>query len=56
MCAICKTKVAVNICTVCQYDQDAFFCEACLAIHPQTCDDFEDYSSMPVVNSPGMGE
>ncbi|CAN5776799.1 hypothetical protein BH11BAC3_BH11BAC3_29950 [soil metagenome] len=56
MCTICKTKPATNICTVCQYDQDAFFCEACSSVHAQTCDDFEDYSKMPVVNSPRMGE
>jgi len=56
MCAICKTKPSENICTVCQYEQGAFFCEACSAVHAQTCDDFEDYAKMPVVNSPRMGE
>jgi CRISPR/Cas system-associated protein Cas10 (large subunit of type III CRISPR-Cas system) len=56
MCAICKTKPAENICSVCHYEQDAFFCEACSAVHAQTCDDFEDYAKMPVVNSPRMGE
>jgi hypothetical protein len=56
MCAICKTKPAENMCAICQYEQDAFFCEACSAVHAQTCNDFEDYSRMPVVNSPRMGD
>lgn len=56
MCAMCKTEPAVNLCTTCNYDQYSFFCEKCSEEHENSCEDFADYSSMPVVNSPRMGE
>jgi len=56
MCGVCKKKPAVNMCTTCIYDEYAFYCETCSKKHEKTCDDFADYSSMPVVNSPRMGE
>lgn len=56
MCATCKTELAVNLCTTCNYDGYSFFCESCSAKHEEVCSDFADYSCMPVVNSPRMGE
>jgi hypothetical protein len=56
MCATCKKKPAVNICTTCNYDDYSFFCESCSEKHEKVCEDFADYSSMPIVNSPRMGE
>jgi hypothetical protein len=56
MCATCKTEPAVNLCTTCNYNQYSFFCEKCSEEHENSCEDFADYSSMPVVNSPRMGE
>jgi len=55
MCAMCKTEAAVNLCTTCSYDEYSFFCEKCSEEHAKVCEDFEEYSSMPVVNSPRMG-
>ena len=55
MCATCKKQPAVCICSVCLYEEFAFFCEKCVALHEATCPDFEDYANMPVVNSPRMG-
>ena len=56
MCCDCKKLPATQICTVCLYDDDAEFCEKCAKKHAKKCEDFEDYASMPVVNSPRMGE
>jgi len=56
MCAECKKEPAINICSVCSYDVYSSFCEKCSTKHEEVCDDFADYSSMPVVNSPRMGE
>ncbi len=56
MCANCKKKPAVNICTVCWWDDYALYCEDCSEKHAETCEDFADYAEMPVVNSPRMGE
>lgn len=56
ICAICKKVPAVNICSVCSWDDYAFFCEKCSEKHAKKCEDFEDYAAMPVVNSPRMGE
>jgi len=55
-CTNCKKKPAINICTACWYDEEAFFCEACSNEHAETCEDFDDYANMPIVNSPRMGE
>ena len=56
MCCSCKKVPATQICTVCMYESDAEFCEKCAKKHAKACEDFADYSSLPVVNSPRMGE
>ncbi|HSO87034.1 MAG TPA: hypothetical protein VLQ91_10810 [Draconibacterium sp.] len=56
MCSICKKKPAINLCSVCWYNSEAFYCKACSAKHAETCEDFTEYAEMPVVNSPRMGE
>lgn len=56
MCASCKKEPAVNLCSVCNWDEYAFFCEKCSEKHAKKCEDFNDYAAMPVVNSPRMGE
>ena len=56
MCASCKKEPAINICSVCCYEEMAFFCKKCSKKHEKECADFADYSCMPVVNSPRMGE
>ena len=56
MCNTCKTQPAQNLCSVCKYEEYAFYCEKCSELHAQTCQDFDDYANMPVVNSPRMGE
>ncbi len=53
MCEVCGTEPAAVICTTC-YDPNSF-CKKCAKKHAKTCDDFADYSAMPVVNSPRMG-
>jgi hypothetical protein len=55
ICSICKKKPAVCLCTTCNWEEDTFFCEPCAVKHEETCEDFEDYARMPVVNSPRMG-
>lgn len=55
MCDICKEKPAVEICTTHMYTTDQYmFCSSCSKKHARKCDDFKDYSGMPVVNSPHM--
>jgi hypothetical protein len=55
LCDSCGIKPATKICTVCaQYDESAF-CNNCAKKHGKKCGDFNDYASMPVVNSPRMG-
>jgi hypothetical protein len=56
MCSSCKKKPAVSICTVCWFNEEAFYCKKCSEKHSDTCEDFADYAGMPVVNSPRMGE
>ena len=55
LCHSCGKKPAAEICTVCLYDGEAFFCKACAKKHAKTCEDFADYSGTEVVNSPRMG-
>ena len=55
MCSVCKKALATQICTVCMYQRNAEFCENCAPKHAKKCNDFDDYASMPVVNSPRMG-
>jgi hypothetical protein len=56
MCSNCHKKVAIVLCSVCLWDGDSFFCKTCAKSHAKTCDDFDDYATMNVVNSPRMGE
>jgi hypothetical protein len=37
------------------YEEDAGFCDKCAEKHAKKCADFEDYASLPIVNSPRMG-
>jgi len=55
MCSICGKVPATQICSVCMWDGNALFCDKCANKHAKTCEDFADYASMPVVNSPRMG-
>lgn len=56
MCVMCGKEPAVNLCSVCLWDEDAFYCKKCSKNHEKECDDFADYACMPIVNSPRMGE
>ena len=55
MCTSCCKAPATQICTSCMYESPSVFCEKCAKKHAKKCSDFDDYSSMPVVNSPRMG-
>ncbi len=55
LCVTCKKVPATQICTACMYDGDAEFCDKCAKKHAKECEDFDDYASMPIVNSPRMG-
>ncbi|HET7117307.1 MAG TPA: hypothetical protein VFI29_12490 [Hanamia sp.] len=54
-CDLCKKEPAEVLCMACAYDDESYFCKKCAKKHAKTCDDFDDYSSMPVVNSPRVG-
>ena len=55
MCSDCGKSSAVELCSVCMYEEEAVFCEKCAKKHSKKCEDFADYAAMPVVNSPRMG-
>ncbi len=55
MCHKCKKKPASSLCTACFHKRNFIFCESCKQKHEKSCDDFADYSEMPIVNSPRMG-
>jgi hypothetical protein len=55
ICSVCGKAPATQICTICMYDEDAEFCDKCAKRHAKKCEDFADYASLPVVNSPRMG-
>lgn len=55
MCSTCKKEPAICMCETCNYEMDAFFCKKCAKKHEKECEDFADYSEMPIVNSPRMG-
>ncbi|MDR2622583.1 MAG: hypothetical protein LBC48_08420 [Dysgonamonadaceae bacterium] len=55
LCDLCGKEPATQICTVHNWDEEAMFCNKCAPKHAKQCPDFEDYASMPVVNSPRMG-
>lgn len=54
-CCMCKMAAATVVCIAHDPEEDAEFCKACAKKHAKNCDDFEDYASMPLVNSPRMG-
>ncbi len=54
-CSICGKKNATQICMQCCYEEEATFCDTCAEAHSETCEDFEDYGAMPIVNSPRTG-
>jgi len=56
ICATCKVEPAVNICTSCNWEQYSFFCKKCSKKHEKVCEYFNEDSSLPVVNSPRMGQ
>jgi len=55
MCDRCNKQPATQVCTVCSYEDEGSFCDKCAKQHATTCEDFDDYAAMPVVNSPRMG-
>ncbi|OFX57393.1 MAG: hypothetical protein A2046_06360 [Bacteroidetes bacterium GWA2_30_7] len=55
LCEICHKEPAVKICSVCISQEEALFCSKCAKKHGKTCNDFDEYASMPIVNSPRMG-
>ena len=57
MCSLCEKEPAVFLCAAHGYMIDEFlFCKGCGKKHKKVCEEFDDYASMPVVNSPRMGE
>jgi len=55
LCSSCGKNNAVEICTRCDYEEEAIFCLKCSKAHAKACSDFEDYASMKIVNSPRTG-
>jgi len=55
VCSICGKAPATQICSVCIDDYLSVFCDKCAKKHAKECEDFDDYASMSVVNSPRMG-
>ncbi|MCF7569452.1 hypothetical protein L3X37_13945 [Sabulilitoribacter arenilitoris] len=53
-CEMCSNKPSVVLCSAC-YEQASLFCTTCATKHSKTCEDFNDYASMHIVNSPRMG-
>jgi len=55
LCDTCKTQPAKEICLTCiGWKDESYFCTKCALKHAKKCEDFSDYASMPVVNSPRM--
>ena len=54
-CESCGKKPAVNLCSIHYGGEPQIFCAACGKKHAKTCPDFDDYSALPIVNSPRMG-
>ena len=55
MCTDCGKAPATQLCSICMYEENAMFCDKCAEKHANKCEDFADYASMTVVNSPRMG-
>ena len=56
ICSTCGKAPAIQICTSCSYKEEVMFCDKCATKHAKKCKDFNGYASLPVVNSPRMGE
>ncbi|MDR2086606.1 MAG: hypothetical protein LBP72_05465 [Dysgonamonadaceae bacterium] len=54
LCDTCKTQPATQLCTAHGWDGDQMFCDKCAEKHAEICEDFSEYASLPVVNSPRM--
>jgi hypothetical protein len=54
-CGVCNKLNATKICTAHEYDENNLFCESCAKKYEKECDDFADYASLPLVNSPRAG-
>lgn len=55
LCDTCGKASATHICIAHGWGEGSMFCDKCGKKHAKTCEDFEDYAAMPVVNSPRMG-
>ncbi|HFA50367.1 MAG TPA: hypothetical protein ENJ95_15245 [Bacteroidetes bacterium] len=55
LCHKCGKQPASEICTVHLWEGEGLLCKKCAKAHAKTCDDFDDYARLPVVNSPRMG-
>jgi protein-arginine kinase activator protein McsA len=55
LCYTCKKEPATQICIAHGWGKENYFCDKCATKHAKECPDFEDYASLPVVNSPRMG-
>ncbi|MFM2268241.1 MAG: hypothetical protein RL757_1682 [Bacteroidota bacterium] len=55
LCHLCNEKPAVKMCSIHNWNEPSLFCKSCSTKHKKECDDFADYSAMPIVNSPRMG-
>lgn len=56
ICESCGKEAAKQMCTICYgYEDEGLFCKKCAKKHEKECEDFADYSALPVVNSPRMG-
>lgn len=55
-CDECGKSPAAVLCSVCYgYEDEAVFCSKCAKVHAKSCEDFDEYGTMPIVNSPRMG-
>lgn len=55
LCDACDKNPASWVCIAHGWEEDSLFCEKCAKKHEKECEDFEDYSARPVVNSPRFG-
>lgn len=56
LCEKCGKEPARQLCMICYgYRDEGLFCAKCAKKHARTCNDFAEYSAMPIVNSPRMG-
>ena len=55
ICSICGKVPATQMCPYCIYEEGAEFCDQCAKKHAKKCEDFDEDSSMPIVNSPRSG-